>query len=65
LKKSRGDFLLAEKSLVFIIYQGSCTDVDYGDFDSINSVEDEDSAKSAAKALEMIDALRKKMIVGG
>jgi uncharacterized protein (UPF0332 family) len=41
------------------------TDVDYGDFDAIDSSETEDSAKSAAKALEMIDVLRKKMIGGG
>ena len=37
-------------------------DVDYGDFDAIDSAETEDSVSSAAQALEMIEPLRKKLI---
>jgi uncharacterized protein (UPF0332 family) len=38
------------------------TDVDYGDFDTIDSAETEDSVASAVKALDVIEALRKILI---
>lgn len=38
------------------------TDVDYGDFDTIDAADAEDSLRSAEEIIEAIDAVRKKMI---
>jgi uncharacterized protein (UPF0332 family) len=54
--------LPVEMIKIYKILLSRRTDVDYGDFDAIGSEETEDSVASAAKAIEMIEVLRKQLI---